>query len=235
MIVFDVSNVCIFLEPPAKPLQQSESHFFPPGISPEDIPVNFYEDADRQLELHNRLRLYIFQHHPAVQLIERMDNSGLAEMIAGQAHTKNLWDCCYSIFETETGSQARASLLVEYELSRSWKMDSDDRKFLLLERKKRYFEILKKYKSSQVGSSTSLDRAQAWSEACQVILEIYGIPADRMETIAREAGQEPQHETAAEAVSDPISSLHPYPHTPRYEFIVPKPKKQIYYAQVRVR
>jgi len=231
MIIFDISNVNIYLEPPAELLPQYRNTIVFYGVNQEDIPENFYQDASKELKFDWQLQSYLKMNHPAVQPIERLDDLTFQEAIAAQARTRNMWDCCYSTFDTKIASKARVSLLVEYELSPHATIDEEDQRFLFFECRKRYFKALAEFKSMHAGSSEMGARSRAWSQATGEMLEIFGIPTHRMEAIARERSQSAESPTPPD--SPPTSSLHSYPHVPCYYFVLPKPKKQKIFYEVR--
>lgn len=233
MIIFVISNICIFLEPPADlfPKYKNTIGFY--GITREDIPENFFEDAGKELKLDWCLGDYLKEKQPAVELIERIDDELFKEAIAAEARTKNMWDCCYSIFNTQVAMNARVSLLVEYELSANARMDDRDCMFLFLECRKRYFQALAENRSPRPGGPDLQARGRAWSQATRAMLDVFGIPPERMEVIAREGSQKWLSAKEAEAGHAPYTTLRSYPHTPWYSLVLPKPKQEKVFFEVR--
>lgn len=232
MITFDVSNVSIFLEPPVELFPQYKNTIVFYQISKEEIPDNFFQDSGKELKLDWRLSDYLQKKQPPVQLVERIDDEVFQNAISVEAHTRNMWDCCYSIFDTKVASHARVSLLVEYELNPRTRMDDSDCQFLFLVCRKLYFQALGEYTSLQRGVMEMQARSQAWSQATRAMREIYGIPSERMEAIAREGSQR-WLSPSPNAGRIPYTTLQSYPHTPRFVFVVPKPKEQKIYFEVR--
>jgi len=69
------------------------------------------------------------------------------------------------------------------------------------------------------------------------MLEIYGIPANQMERIAREGSKKWDSLAITDVPEHVLSSLRPYPHSPEFHFISAKPKenKYKYFTEVKVR
>jgi hypothetical protein len=240
MIVFCISNVSIFLEPPSKLLPEyMNSIVIGAGISLEDIPGNFFEDAGKALSFDWQLDSYLKSQNPNIQLVERFEDSTFQNIIAGQAHTKNMWDCCYSIFDTKIAANARISVLAEYELDSDpdFSMKEQDYQFLFIEWKKRYLQELTEYKSTHVNCSNTESISYAWSRVCQDMLEIYGIPANQMERFARDGSKKWGSLAVTNTSAHVLSSIRPYPHSPEFHYISAKPKenKYKYFTEVKVR
>jgi hypothetical protein len=201
------------------------------------LPEKFLLEAEKEMglvtgaygEIHHFLKdkagpsAYSFL--PTIQPIQKFKEPDEREaFFAMQAQSP--WDAAFSRFDTEHAHNYCINLLVEYELYSFYELSENDCQYLYLDCKQRYNHALTASKAAYGEGHEAEAVRQAWQQAAAAMVKTYGIPAERMEGIMKNA--DPNWKALGS-----MPEMYPsFVHTPKVHYVISPPWKPKYFYQV---